>query len=62
MINTKYLGLTANQLAETASKLEDENARLRELVRDMSEWAYVSEYCDLQDEFADRMRELGVDA
>lgn len=30
MINAEYLGLTANQLAEMASKLEAENAKLRE--------------------------------
>lgn len=39
----------------------DENAKLRELVRDMVDWAYISDYCDLEEQFADRMRELGVE-
>lgn len=38
MTNAKYLGLTANQLAKIVSKLEDENAKLREL-------AYGLRYC-----------------
>ena len=38
-----------------------ENAELRELVRDMCEWAYVDSSCDLEDRFADRMRELGIE-
>lgn len=33
MINAEYLGLTAYQLAKIASKLEDENAELRKLVK-----------------------------
>lgn len=48
-------------LGVKVEKLQAENAKLRELVRDMCEWAYVSECCDLQSEFADRMCELGVD-
>ena len=39
-----------------------ENAKLRELVRDMCVWAYIDSDCDLEDRFADRMAELGVDA
>ena len=39
----------------------DEIAKLRELVRDMCEWAYVSECCDLQGQFDARMRELGIE-
>ena len=38
-----------------------ENAKLRELVRDMCVWAYIDSDCDLEDRFADRMRELGVE-
>ena len=38
MINAEFLGLTANQLAKIASKLEDENAKLRKL-------AYGFRYC-----------------
>ena len=41
--------------------LKAENAKLRELVRDMVDWAYISDYCDLEEQFGDRMRELGVD-
>lgn len=33
MINAEYLGLTAYQLVKIASKLEDENAELRKLVK-----------------------------
>lgn len=33
MIDAKYLGLTANQLAVTASKLEAENKKLREQLK-----------------------------
>ena len=42
-------------------QLDAENAKLRELVRDMCEWAYVDSSCDLEDRFADRMRELGIE-
>ena len=41
--------------------LDKENAKLRELVRDMCEWAYVDSSCDLEDRFADSMRELGIE-
>ena len=41
--------------------LKEENAKLRELVRDMCEWAYVDSSCDLEDRFADRMREMGIE-
>lgn len=53
--------LRADASHKERRRLERENDRLRELVRDMSEWAYVSEYCDLEEQFADRMRELGVE-
>lgn len=43
-------------------RLRAENDKLRELVRDMCVWAYIDSYCDLEDEFADTMRELGVEA
>ena len=43
-------------------RLQTENAKLRELVRDMCVWAYIDSDCDLEDRFADRMAELGVDA
>ena len=42
-------------------RLQTENAKLRELVQDMCEWAYVDSSCDLEDRFADRMRELGIE-
>ena len=42
-------------------RLQTENAKLRELVRDMCEWAYVDSSCDLEDRFADRMREMGIE-
>ena len=38
-----------------------DNAKLRELVRDMCVWAYIDSDCDLEDRFADRIRELGVE-
>ncbi len=41
-------------------RLRDENRRLRKLVGDMVEWAYIDSSCDLQEQFADEMRELGV--
>ena len=47
--------------AENAKMIMGENAKLRELVGDMCEWAYVDSQCDLQGEFADRMRELGIE-
>lgn len=37
--DVKYLGLTANKLAETATSLEHENVKLRELVRDL--WPFA---------------------
>lgn len=37
------------------------NTKLRKLVRDMREWAYVSEYCDIDEQFADKLRELGIE-
>ena len=37
MINAEFLGLTANQLAKIASKLEDENTKLRKL---FAGWRY----------------------
>ena len=40
---------------------ERRNVKLRELVRDMVDWAYISDYCDLEEQFADRMRELGIE-
>ena len=47
--------------ADKLDCLDAENARLRELVLDMVEWAYIDSSCDLQEQFADRMRELGVE-
>lgn len=35
MSDAKYLGLTANKLAEIASELEAENAKLRQTLRDL---------------------------
>lgn len=45
----------------TGRELSDEIRDLRELVADMCEWAYVDSHCDLQQEFADRMRKLGIE-
>lgn len=45
MSDAKYLGLTANKLARIASDLEAENARLRELVRDMNKWLWNGADC-----------------
>lgn len=48
--------------AEDANRtLEAENAKLRELARDMCVWAYIDSDCDLEDRFADRMAELGIE-
>ena len=46
MSDVKYLGLTANKLAEIATNLEHENADLRKLVR----WMYdrMDESCAVQ--------------
>jgi phage-related protein len=41
--------------------LKAENATLRELVKDMCVWAYIDSDCDLEDRFANRMKELGVE-
>lgn len=48
-------------LKEELLLLRRENTKLRELVLDMVEWAYIDSSCDLQEQFADRMRKLGVD-
>ena len=48
-------------MRDRACRAEAENAKLRGLVGDMCEWAYVDSQCDLQGEFADRMRELGIE-
>ena len=74
MINAKYLGLTANQLAKAADNLKAENAKLRKLVRLM--WLackskgiiggdYVYPYrnsnADERVLFEPLLRELGID-
>lgn len=51
----------AKGAAAARFQLEAENAKLRELVRDMVDWAYIWDDCDLEEQFADRMRELGVE-
>lgn len=48
-------------VTESMGRVEERCAMLRELVRDMVEWAYIDSSCDLQEQFADRMRELGVE-
>lgn len=48
---------TCEGIAEQSERI----ASLEELVLDMVEWAYIDSSCDLQEQFADRMRELGVD-
>ena len=50
-----------NKMVELMDTLAAENAKLRELVADMCVWAYIDSDCDLEDRFADRMRELGVE-
>lgn len=40
--------------------VDADNTKLRELVQDMDCWAYVHYNCDLENQFADRMRELGI--
>lgn len=74
MSDMKYLGMTANKLAAIATSLDDENAKLRELIRLMRiciEHACMCDFCPLfvsedMDELRctakidSRMRELGV--
>lgn len=50
-----------NDLSHALALLEAENDKLRELVRDMCVWAYIDSDCDLEDRFADRMAELGIE-
>ena len=57
-LTDEQIGIVRKYVAE----IEAENAKLRELVRDMVDWAYIWDDCDLEEQFADRMRELGVDA
>lgn len=69
MINAEYLGLTAYQLAKIASKLEDENNKLRELVRSVLvlqhdpvyKWldATIKEICGKS--FTEQACELGIE-
>ena len=47
---------TLEGIAEQSERI----ASLEELVLDMVEWAYIDSSCALQEQFADRMRELGV--
>ena len=49
------------RFANEIGRLEEENGKLRELVLDMVDWAYIWDGCDLEDQFSDRMRELGVE-
>lgn len=42
-------------------RLQTENAKLRELVRDLYEMAYPEFPSAFEAEFADRMRELGIE-
>lgn len=64
-IDAKYLGLTANQLAKAASKLEDENEKLRKLFTDFWKWAdppfaLKSGTYEQFMEICDRAHELGL--
>lgn len=52
--------LTSDGVMEL-QRLKAENAKLRELVRDMYEMAYPEYPSAFEAAFADRMRELGVD-
>lgn len=49
------------EMQASIKALDDENARLRELVRDMYEMAYPEYPSAFYAAFADRMRELGVE-
>lgn len=61
MTDREYIGVTANQLAKIASDLKAENDKLRELCSALYEFAY-DEYPDSAElNFADRMRELGIE-
>lgn len=76
MIDAKYLGLTANQLTVTASKLEAENKKLREFALMMllvcknqgivgGVFARPDANRNLMDEYVEfesRARELGIEA
>lgn len=48
---------TCEGIAEQSERI----ASLEELVLDMVEWAYIDSSCDLQEQFADRMRKLGIE-
>lgn len=52
----------ANQMEAIAKKKQDENAKLRELVWDLYEMAYPECPAAFEALFADRMRELGIEA
>lgn len=45
MVNARYLGLTANELAKVASDLDAENAKLRELAGAVKEFVEDS-HCE----------------
>ena len=62
-LDVSLRGFTPEQAVEATlgSDLKAENAKLRELVRDMVDWAYIWDDCDLEEQFADRMSELGVE-
>lgn len=73
-VDARYLGLTANQLADIATDLKAENDRLRELAKGLS-WCSEEHYlghpeseCPLYDESVDGkcraevlMKELGIE-
>ena len=60
-----YRGETSECLAyvsgEVADRLQAENAKLRELVVDLYEMAYLEYPSAFKSAFADRMRELGIE-
>lgn len=65
MVNARYLGLTANELAKVASDLDAENAKLRELLTKAVEVAvdyyhFLGVWSDIGDIVKD-MRALGIE-
>lgn len=56
-----YLRDGYEQALNALEEAETENAKLRELVRDMYEMAYPEYPSAFEAAFADRMRELGIE-
>lgn len=51
----------SDRLRAARDMWQENDAKLRELVSDMCERAYIDSTCDLQEQFADRLRELGIE-